>query len=71
MLEYPSKAIPQLWGRALHPSFSLQKEEDLFGRHHPVACILNRVEIGKSQNEEEDLFGASCHQPPITLSPES
>ena len=51
--------------------FSRLKEGDLFGLHHSVICILNRVGIGKSRHRfeirEEDLFG--CHHLVDPLNP--
>ena len=39
--------IPQPEDAVLHTLLSWLKEEALFGHHHSVPCILNRVEIGK------------------------
>ena len=39
--------IPQPEDAVLHSLLSLLKEDALFGHHHSVPCILNKVEIGK------------------------
>ena len=61
MVKYPTKVFPTLQDRGMEAMFSRLKEGDLFGRHHSVVCILNRVGIGKSRHRfeirEEDLFG--------------
>ena len=56
--------IPQPEDAVLHTLLSWLKEEALFGHHHSVPCILNRVEIGKFWH-----YGLKCgrggwHRPP-------
>ena len=56
--------IPQPEDAVLHSLLSWLKGDALFGHHHSVPCILNRVEIGKFWHYDLKCGRGGWHRPP-------